>query len=65
MRKLPCDNLQAFKEGINHFYTVYEGKYAEGQHVILYNGDDQAKFRIEHIIHFADSDVLGLRRAEE
>lgn len=64
MIRLPATDLDDYKHGIQHFYGVKPGNYAKGQRVILYNGNDQALFRIEDVLHIDGMLKLGLRRVE-
>ena len=43
---------------------AYKDGYAKGQCVVLYNRDDQATFRVEHLFHIGGILKLSLRRVE-
>ena len=64
MIRLPATDLEDYKSGVKRFYGVKKGDYAKGQCVVLYNRDDQATFRIEHLFHIGGILKLSLRRVE-
>ena len=62
--RLPCDNINAFIDGINHFYTVQENRFVKGKAVTLYSEYKECDFRIENVIYFKEHTVLSLEKIE-